>query len=90
MDSRGSESKAFKAPRILKEPPTWRLSSFRTTSQANGWRAVRPRLSSGVRRTYGEMRLAAARPNVVRVIEITGLNKVFASHASVEDATTRP
>jgi len=43
-----------------------------------------------LRSQQGEMRLAAARPNVVRVIEITGLNKVFASHASVEDATTRP
>jgi anti-sigma B factor antagonist len=35
----------------------------------------------------GEMRLAAARPNVARVIEITGLDKVFPNHGSVAEAT---
>jgi len=40
-----------------------------------------------MRSQNGELRLAAVRPNVARVIEITGLDKVFVKHPSVEEAT---
>jgi len=43
-----------------------------------------------LRSQEGEMRLAAAQPNVVRVIEITGLDKVFDNQPSVEEATAKP